>query len=138
MFRLVYVSSAVAHFGSDELLDLLVKARHKNDQQHITGLLLCKDGNFMQVLEGEESAVRQLFITIEKDARHRGTIVLMEDQVDERLFGKWSMGFRNLTDAEVLATEGFNPFMNHALDLFSFKDDPSGCLELLNLFRQGR
>lgn len=138
MFRLVYVSSALADFGPDELLDLLVKARHKNDQKHITGMLLYKDGNFMQVLEGEESAVRQLFHTIENDTRHSGTIVLMEDPVDERLFGKWSMGFRNLTDAEVLTTEGFNPFMNHALDLFSFKDDPSGCLELFNLFRQGR
>lgn len=138
MFRLVYVSAAVAPFGPDDLLDLLVKARQKNDQWQITGMLLYKDGNFMQVLEGEEPAVRQLFNTIEQDPRHRGSIVLMEESVDERLFGKWSMGFRNLTDAATLTTEGFNPFMNHALDLFSFKDDPSGCLALLNLFRQGR
>ena len=138
MFRLVYVSSARTPFGQDELLDLLVKARSKNGQRDITGMLLYKDGNFMQVLEGEESAVRQLFATIEKDPRHQGTIVLMEDLVDEPLFGQWTMGFRNLTDPDVLAMAGFNPFMNHALNSSNFKDDPSGCLELLNLFRQGR
>ena len=138
MFRLVYVSAALNPFGQDELLELLVRARAKNDQRQVTGMLLYKDGNFLQVLEGEESAVRKLFAIIEQDPRHRGTIVLMEDPVQERLFDNWSMGFRNLADPAVLATAGFHPFMNQTLDFFSFKDDPSGCLELLNLFRQGR
>ena len=138
MFRLVYVSSALKPFGQDELLDLLVKARSKNNQQHITGILLYKDGNFLQVLEGEESAVRELFATIENDPRHRGTIVLMEDEDESPLFSQWSMGFRNLADPDVQAMEGFSPFMNHTLAPSDFKDDPSGCLDLINLFRQGR
>lgn len=100
--------------------------------------MLYKEGNFLQVLEGEESAVRALFATIESDPRHRGAIVLMEDEEESLLFDEWSMGFRNLTDPEVLAREGFNKFMNHTLVSSDFKDDPSGCMDMINQFRKGR
>ena len=51
------------------------------------------------------------------------------------LFTDWSMGFRDLTDPEVRAMPGFLPFMNTPLIAQSFADDPSGCLELLAVFK---
>jgi hypothetical protein len=135
MLLLVYVSSAVKPFGTEELTELLVKAREKNSRLGVTGMLLYQDGNFMQALEGEEPAVRQLYATISQDVRHRGTIVLLEEQISKRQFGDWSMGFRNLTDKEVHALPGFSPFMNRSLTADYYRHDPTGCLSLLALFR---
>jgi hypothetical protein len=138
MFHLVYVSSAAKPFSQDELVDLLVKARAKNSRLGITGMLLYKGGNFIQLLEGEEAVVHQLFATICQDPRHLGVIVLLDEPAGEPLFGDWSMGFRDLADAEVQALPGFTPFMNLSLGVEAFKDDPGGCTELLKLFRSGR
>jgi hypothetical protein len=136
MFHLVYVSSAVKPFSQSQLVELLVKARKNNSQRGITGMLLYKDGNFMQVLEGEETAVRELYDIIHQDPRHTGTIVLLEEELSKPQFGDWSMGFRNLADPTVQSLPGFSQFMNQPLRADSFRHDPSGCLELLNLFRQ--
>jgi len=138
MFHLVYVSSAVEPFGRAELVEMLVKSRDKNKRLGITGMLLYQGGNFIQLLEGEEAAVRELFASIRQDPRHRGVIVVLDEPAGESLFGDWSMGFRDLADAEVQAMPGFTPFMNLSLSVEGFRDDPGGCMELLKLFRKGR
>lgn len=135
MLLLVYVSSAVKPFSTSELAELLAKAREKNTRLGITGMLLYQDGNFMQALEGEEDAVRQLYNTINRDVRHHGTIVLLEEQINKRQFSDWSMGFRNLNDKDVQDLPGFSPFMNKSLKADYYRHDPTGCLRLLALFR---
>ena len=138
MFHLVYLSSALQPLNNDALVELLTKSREKNLRLGVTGMLLYKDGSFVQILEGEESAVRGLFASISADPSHQGIIVLVEDTLAKPLFAAWSMGFRNLSDPEVLALPGFSGFMNSALDANTFKDDPTGCMGLLNLFRENR
>lgn len=138
MIYLVYVSSAVRPFSRSELVTMLNKARLSNEKLGITGMLLYQDGNFIQVLEGEEAVVRQLYDKISRDPRHRDKIVIDEGTLDTRHFGDWSMGFRNLDDADVQALPGFSQFMNKPLNVVDFKDDPTGCWSLLNLFRAGR
>ena len=135
MFHLVYVSSAVNPFSKEDLLDLLTIARANNSQLDITGMLLYKDGDFMQVLEGEETAVRALFEKIERDPRHRGTIVLLEENIPKRVFEDWSMGFRDLSDPELQNLPGFSQYMNRPLKADAYRFDPSGCLQLLGIFR---
>lgn len=138
MFRLVYLSSAVKLFSKDELLDLLSKAREKNARLGITGMLLYKGGDFLQLLEGKEGLVRDMLETIRQDARHKGVIVLFEEQVSARLFEDWPMGFRSITDNEARALTGFSQFMNNGLNADALKNDPSGCLDFLNQFRNFR
>lgn len=135
MHYIVYVSAAAEPFSKPALLDLLNKAREKNQRLGVTGLLLYKDGDFIQLLEGEHDTVKALFRTISLDPRHTGTIVLVEGETDKRLFDHWSMGFRDLADPEVQKTPGFSQFMNRPLSAESFADDPNGCLELLALFK---
>lgn len=136
MIYLIYVSSAVKSFTKAELLELLVQSREKNLRLGITGMLLYEGGNFMQVLEGDASAVRQVYDSIVRDPRHQGIILVDEDTLAERQFGDWSMGFRNLDDAEAQATPGFSRFMSKPLHDREFISDPTGCRKLLNLFRQ--
>ena len=61
MFRLIYVSTARELMDKDALLGILAKAREKNARLGITGMLLYKDGNFLQLLEGEETIVRGIY-----------------------------------------------------------------------------
>ena len=108
MIQLVYVSSAVHPFSNAELVELLHKARAKNAALHVTGMLLYKDGNFIQALEGEEAVVHTLFACIKADQRHRGVEVVIDEEIPHRTFADWSMGFRNLADTETQALSGFS------------------------------
>ena len=60
VYRMVYVSAATAPLDADALLALLTRARDKNQRLGITGLLLYRDGDFIQLLEGEREAVANL------------------------------------------------------------------------------
>lgn len=137
IYRIVYVSSAVKPFDKAELLDLMRKACGKNQLLGLTGMLLYKDGSFIQLLEGEQSVVRELYRRIIGDPRHSAATLVMEEEVPERLFSDWSMGFRDLSDPDVQSTPGYSQFMNTRRFTEDFGEDPTGCLQLLSLFRSG-
>lgn len=95
MHKLLYVSSTKRDFPADDLERILVKARSKNTALGVTGLLLYVDGGFLQVLEGEDAVLRQLYAAIAKDTRHWDARVLLDKEAP-RNFGDWSMGFKSL------------------------------------------
>ena len=88
----VYVSSAHKLMGDEELLEFLRVARHKNEARNITGMLLYRDGNFLQVLEGPASAVDELIAKIKRDTRHHGVILMSRRGIEERQFSEWQDG----------------------------------------------
>ena len=108
MKHIVYVSQAAKAFSKDDLAGLLSHSRTRNSADDITGLLVYRynddfrRGNFLQVLEGTGEALDDVWRRISGDPRHHTIIVLEEGESDERMFGDWSMGFRNV-DAEDLA-----------------------------------
>jgi len=99
MFYLIYVSSAVNLMDDGELLFLLEQSREKNLKLDITGMLLYKGGNFMQMLEGDRDTVLELYDTIKKDDRHKDVITVLTGDIKERNFEHWSMGFCNMDKA---------------------------------------
>ncbi|MBC7837514.1 MAG: BLUF domain-containing protein [Nitrospiraceae bacterium] len=138
MFFLIYVSSASKLFSPSELVDLLAQCHDQNATVGITGMLLYKDGNFMQVLEGEEAVVLALHSKIGRDPRHRGLLTLAQGPLAERQFPDWSMGFRDLNAANVLSTPGYNEFLNSPLTGEEFSSDPTRCQKLLLMFKGNR
>jgi hypothetical protein len=135
MLQLVYVSSATTPFSNAELLELLTKSRIKNSALGITGMLLYKDGNFMQLLEGEDNTVRQLFETISRDPRHHNSIVLIDEPAETAYFGDWSMGFRDLSDKSLENLPGFSQILNRPKAAEFQKFDGNDCWELLKMFK---
>jgi len=69
----------------------LEKFRKTNQVNEITGVLCSGEGIFLQVLEGERSAVNKLYVDICKDQRHTDIELLHFEEVTERLFYAWSM-----------------------------------------------
>lgn len=114
---------------------MLEFSRRHNATAGITGMLLYKDGNFIQALEGPEAEVRALYRRIHADTRHRGILELLDEPIATRRFEHWSMGFRHLTD-EVLGLAGFSDLMNQPLSPASFAANPALCQSLLLKFRE--
>ncbi len=97
MFQLVYVSSATWPMNNEDLNMILDISRANNQRLGVTGLLLHIDQGFLQVLEGPKDAVLELLAKIQKDIRHIGLRVLIQQEIAERLFADWFMGFERLT-----------------------------------------
>ena len=96
MFYLIYVSSAVKLMEGDALQSLLEQSRDDNRRLEITGMLLYKGGNFMQMLEGEKRTVLDLYERIKKDDRHKCVVRIMMGYEANRSFDHWSMGFNHM------------------------------------------
>ena len=135
LYQLVYLSSATAKFSQDELMALLEHSRQKNFIAGLSGILLYHDGNFMQLLEGEESTVKAVYELIARDPRHRGCMTLISGAITDRLFPDWTMAFRDFASAEVKAMPGYNTFLNRDGGENNFPREPAHALTLLRTFR---
>lgn len=98
---IVYLSSSPESWSDEELRAILAQSRRNNERVGVTGLLLYVEQNFIQVLEGEEAAVRETYRRIAQDDRHRNIIKLLDEPIEDRLFRGWSMGFRSAKPTEV-------------------------------------
>ena len=136
LVSLVYASSAVGLLSEKEILDILRVSRINNERLGITGMLLYKGGNFLQVLEGPEPAVLQLIDKIERDPRHRGVMRLIKQGENERQFQDWSMGFRNLDEIPEEDKAGFSAYLTDSLLDEKFRSEPARCYKLLRAFKQ--
>ena len=137
-FCLAYLSTSTISFTDQDLTELLTRSRANNSKLGISGMLLCKDGNFLQVLEGEEAKVIALYQKIARDPRHRECKTLFQDHSSERNFPEWSMGFKNLRSLDLIGTPGFSRFLDSSLTARDLGRDVSRVQELLMLFRENK
>jgi len=98
MIHLIYFSSATKEMGEDDLISLLEESRDRNKRQNVTGMLLYKDGAFLQVLEGEAKDVDEMYQCICFDERNAGNYLVERKEIEERNIPQWSMGFENLNN----------------------------------------
>ena len=109
LFSLVYSSRASSNLRDSSLTALLRNARAHNQQARLSGLLLYGQGQFLQVLEGTEPALSELYARIEADSRHLEVRLLAYGPIAARSFPDWRMGFA-VTDENLLArVTGFLP-----------------------------
>lgn len=110
---IVYVSSAVQPLETPQIEHLLERARARNAEYGITGLLLYADGSFMQYIEGPHDALMRVYDIILADPLHRRLIELLREPVAQREFAGWSMAYRTpgvkefmeLADAQWLTSD---------------------------------
>ena len=83
---LIYRSQLNLSQPSTELRELVERARIRNANLNITGVLLAKGSDVLQILEGSEESVLKLFHKIRDDRRHSGVVELMRDYGPRRRF----------------------------------------------------
>jgi hypothetical protein len=133
MYHLVYTSVAVAPCSEVDLIQLLEQSRNSNKTTDITGILLYIQGKFIQVLEGEKTAVNKLYTKIVGDVRHKKVTIVIEGDSKERMFKGWSMGFKKLGSQQFESLSGFadmDEFFNNKSD----NDHTNLVLVFLKLF----
>ncbi|WMS87871.1 BLUF domain-containing protein [Pleionea litopenaei] len=98
LIRLTYASTAT--FKTDikggiesEVARILLQSRRNNSRIAVGGVLHYGDGYFFQCLEGDESAVKSTLQRISQDQRHRDVQILLNVQIQRRLFEDWSMKY---------------------------------------------
>lgn len=138
IYSTVYVSTATVQFSEDDVADLLAASRMNNSALDITGMLLVKDGQFMQALEGPEAAVRALMAKISADERHTDFWTLSEEQRQIRQFPEWTMGYQGLTDESIRAIPGYDRFFDAAPDSARAWETKSRAMWLLDWFHSHR
>ena len=131
IYSLAYESQASVPFTEPDLLDLLDRSRTKNADVGVTGILLYRQGTFLQVLEGQRAQVDALYATISSDDRHHAVDTVLVEERQERRFPDWTMGFADV-DGHLGDVDGFN-------DVLSSVQGPDGedsqrFRELLALF----
>lgn len=96
--RLIYYSSASSHLQDSDVDAILDEAVARNGRCGITGLLAYDAFHFMQILEGEDEAVNNLYLCIAADPRHYDVRLIIYQQIEERRFSEWSMALAKLPD----------------------------------------
>ena len=135
LFEIVYMSRAQSPMAERDLKALLVEARRNNEQLGITGMLLYRNGSFLQLLEGEEKQVTRLYESIRQDPRHARVTQLYSHFLPSRHFADWSMGFVN---ADSLADEqlpGLSNIMSEGFDPTALQQMKSASVDILLYFK---
>ena len=140
---IVYVSQSAKAFSTGDLGALLEHSRDRNAADDITGLLIYRynedfrRGNFLQVLEGPEDALADVWNRISSDPRHHTIIVLEEGESDALAFGDWSMGFRNVDEQDLAGFVGFSQLGSDAFWQDAKKQALPDALATLRSFYDG-
>jgi len=91
--RLIYASKIKAGHGPNDVMKIIEVSEKNNQKKGITGALCFGPRHFLQCLEGQRDEVNKLYNTIITDDRHTNVELLYYADIDERVFGDWSMGY---------------------------------------------
>lgn len=99
---LTYVSRMTLKAGVTPrtLSDIMTVAQRENLAHQITGFLCFGNGYFFQYIEGEKSAIEQLFGNIQRDGRNRDVTLKSKGMIEQRLFQDWQMLMVNINNPE--------------------------------------
>lgn len=123
-YFLIYTSVPSKKLTGEEFIDLLTVSRKENEIHNITGMLLCLPETYVQLIEGPEDKIQQLYGNIVKDRRHHNVIILKEGTIEKRFFPGWSMGF-----------DQRNVSLNKPDDAFDLSDEK--VFELFDILNKG-
>lgn len=126
LIRLCYASLRADHQNLlKDLSDILVKSRAYNQKLKIFGVLYYANNAFFQCLEGEKTAVLNLFAKIKKDSRHQNLLLLEEKELTHVSFHSWTMKYVQENEQVDLffkekSISGFKPHYLKIPDLYRF------------------
>ena len=126
LIRLLYVSKPVGPITTYVTTSILEVSSINNKKTDITGVLCQGSGIYLQVIEGQRSAISALFSRIMADTRHNNVEILSVEEIEQRRYGQWSMALVQLSmdDPMVeMAHPEFDPYSASSSDAMKIIDD---------------
>lgn len=111
LIHIIYVSTSTKDMTEDDILSILDVSRMRNQEDGITGMLIYRQGAFIQVIEGQAESVDSLMDRVMRDTRHTSISIIERCVIPVREFAEWSMGYHILTDDEAYSNPEFVDFL---------------------------
>jgi hypothetical protein len=115
LYEIIYTSLASNDLPAQELAGLLDKARERNRRLGVTGIMVYRQREFMQLLEGERAVVQALYDKILSDPRHKQVSKLWDGPIAERSFPSWGMAFVAPEEMALAGKPGYEGMRAHGL-----------------------
>lgn len=132
MRSIVFFSTAVEPMSEGDLAALGQECAENDSHVGITGMLLHKNGDFLQVIEGRRAVVNDMYARILADPRHKNIHKISDRIIPRREFHGQAVGFQNL-DALPAGAPYLSPFSCEA-----FEADPDLAMLILQYFFRSR
>jgi hypothetical protein len=129
---IVFFSTAAVPMSARDLAALGRECAELDSHVGITGMLLHKNGNFLQVMEGSRAVICDMFARISADPRHTGIRKICDRTIPRREFDGQAVSFKNLDDLPP-GSPYLSPFSYEA-----FRDDPDLAVLILAFFFRNR
>lgn len=97
-----YISDSRINKSITDFNELIFKAKSNNAKNNITGILVYKNNNFLQVFEGYPETVDAIFDKISMDQRHQNIFKIIDTSIDDRIFEEYKFGFTVISDKDAL------------------------------------
>jgi hypothetical protein len=112
LYNLFYCSLAKEDISRDDILDILKFSRRNNEKIEITGILVYwkKTNQFLQLLEGEENLILNLYYRICMDNRFSISKIIYQEKFLEREFKGWTMKFKSIDEIDTSDIDGILKF----------------------------
>lgn len=136
LIHCAYSSAEAIDFSQNDITELLEVARTNNAKLGVTGMLLYDKGAFFQLLEGPSSVVNPLLEKIKKDARHKQFIKIIQEDIGQRDFSEWTMGYSGIKSDDLRRIDGLNDFFGSGKRYIDL--DHGRAKTLLKGFRAGK
>jgi len=91
MYELFITTIARKQYSDDEIKKIVSDLSVRNTQHSLTGVLIYNDGEFYQILEGEQSTLEGLRDEILNDELHGGVHVIWEGGIKDRGYTNWGL-----------------------------------------------
>lgn len=93
-----YLSQSKLDWTDEAINELLERSKRNNATRKITGAMIYANGYFMQLIEGPQIAVDELYSAIEADPRHEVLSLIHNQEIKDRHFSDWAMEYRDSDD----------------------------------------
>ena len=93
LIRFIYVITSNESADINEFKHILQQAQTNNQRRDLTDMLAFNSKIFLQALEGDREEVNALYAILMRDTRHSKLAVLKFEEIEERHWASWSMGF---------------------------------------------
>ena len=91
MYELFITTVASRQFSSSDIKEIVKQLSVRNSQYGLTGILIYNNGEFYQILEGEEETIQKMRDEIIHDSLHGSVHVIWEGQIQDRGYTNWGL-----------------------------------------------
>jgi len=135
LYEILYSSVSSRHLSREELQELSEQAQKNNRNIGVTGCLVYHSREFIQLLEGDATAVKQMFETIASDNRHSNLQVIWKGQIAHRAFESWAMAYVNLEEQDYAANPSLHDLIADGLNTAVSTGHETTARQLIKIIR---